>query len=976
MNQSLRRVACFSVLASAVFLVPSTLSAQEVITIGTGTVLNDFFQYPAPYGNSQNGARHQMLVLASELQAAGMQAGDISSVAFDVATAAFVSLNGFTVSIGSTTEQEMTAAWLVGLTPVWGPTTYADQLGWNTHVFDQPFYWNGTSNLVVQTCFANTEANFNAQFNQSITPFNSTTSRSTPNPNVCTAATGTLIPFAQRPNMRFEWTSIQAPPVAAFEQSTFETCDGIVQFTDVSSFIPTSWAWDFGDSGTDTTEAPLHVYTTDGTYTPVLIVSNAFGSDTVSGFPIIVNANGPRPVAACVPTSTGTVSGFGILSVTIGDHTITSLDAATEGYADRSCQLDTALAGTSLTISVVTGSVAQHNVRVWIDWDNSGDLIGPELVLSANSVFNASATFTVPEFAVLDTPLRIRVMADYDFSAIPEPCVGPQFGQAEDYGLVVLANALPPEATFTASPLFSCDGAVQFTDASLNIPSSWHWDFGDTGTSIETSPLHTYTTSGTYSVELIVTNVNGADTLTITNMITIDLNAQLVPATCMPETQGYCCGFGLTSLQLAGIISSSPDGVEGYVDRSCGNVAQVTEGTAYPISIGTGGTVDHDVIIWMDLDNNGTFDASEEVWSALNQQDPSGTFVMPAGSVYGTALRMRIVADVVGETTSACESPLYGQMEDFAVIVTANPNPPTAAFSASPTNTCNGFVQFTDASLNAPTSWAWTFGDTGTSDQPSPLHQYLTPGVYTVSLTVTNANGSDVQSITNYITFTEPWACDTIQMPGFQDDLSTECQGVLTDDGGPNAPYSPNGSGSFTIAPIGTEVVILAFSQFQWGNNTQRWLAIYDGPDVFSPLIGEFTGNGLAQLPNGGVITSSGSAITLRQENQGGGGNQNSAGFLLTWDCSFTGVAETNSDPINGVWPQPASDELNITFGTTSSSDRQISLLNAMGATVVTSTIRGSEPIHRFDTRNLAAGFYLLSVETSQGRWNRTVVLN
>ena len=45
-----------------IFLLPMALCAQDTITIGTGTVMNDFFEYPAPYGNAQNGARHQMLV--------------------------------------------------------------------------------------------------------------------------------------------------------------------------------------------------------------------------------------------------------------------------------------------------------------------------------------------------------------------------------------------------------------------------------------------------------------------------------------------------------------------------------------------------------------------------------------------------------------------------------------------------------------------------------------------------------------------------------------------------------------------------------------------------------------------------------------------------------------------------------------------------------------------------------------------------
>ncbi len=54
------------------------------IQVGYGTVQNTPTDYPAPYGNWYWGARNQMLVLASELTEAGLAAGDISNIAFDV----------------------------------------------------------------------------------------------------------------------------------------------------------------------------------------------------------------------------------------------------------------------------------------------------------------------------------------------------------------------------------------------------------------------------------------------------------------------------------------------------------------------------------------------------------------------------------------------------------------------------------------------------------------------------------------------------------------------------------------------------------------------------------------------------------------------------------------------------------------------------------------------------------------------------
>jgi PKD repeat protein len=52
---------------------------------------------------------------------------------------------------------------------------------------------------------------------------------------------------------------------------------------------------------------------------------------------------------------------------------------------------------------------------------------------------------------------------------------------------------------------------VQFTGSATGgyQPYDWHWDFGDTYTSEEQNPLHTYTSSGNYTVTLTVTDNNG-----------------------------------------------------------------------------------------------------------------------------------------------------------------------------------------------------------------------------------------------------------------------------------------------------------------------------------------------------------------------------------------------------------------------------------------------------------------------------------
>lgn len=68
-------------------------------------------------------------------------------------------------------------------------------------------------------------------------------------------------------------------PVASFTTPSNAIASGdVVTFTDTSTGSPVTWAWDFGDGVTDATESPQHVYSTPGTYTVTLVVTNTVGS--------------------------------------------------------------------------------------------------------------------------------------------------------------------------------------------------------------------------------------------------------------------------------------------------------------------------------------------------------------------------------------------------------------------------------------------------------------------------------------------------------------------------------------------------------------------------------------------------------------------------------------------------------------------------------------------------------------------------
>jgi PKD repeat protein len=107
--------------------------------------------------------------------------------------------------------------------------------------------------------------------------------------------------------------------------------------------------------------------------------------------------------------------------------------------------------------------------------------------------------------------------------------------------LLKKGTGIAPVANFSSSvttgtlPL-----KVNFTDLSTNTPLQWLWDFGDGTTSTLQNPQHTYTTQGTYSVSLTVTNANGSNTKTSSNLIVAQI--PFINIDFLPNTVNLCNG--------------------------------------------------------------------------------------------------------------------------------------------------------------------------------------------------------------------------------------------------------------------------------------------------------------------------------------------------------------------------------------------------------------------------------------------------
>ena len=124
-------------------------------------------------------------------------------------------------------------------------------------------------------------------------------------------------------------------------------------------------------------------------------------------------------------------------------------------------------------------------------------------------------------------------------------------------------------------------------------------------------------------------------------------------------------------MQLSTINKSSADASEGYKNFSCTDQATLTEGQSYNINIQTSPSLVQDTKVWIDFNNDGTFNqANELLLTKLNTINPTGNISIPTGvATLNTVLRMRVSSDNGGSNPSACTSLIKGQAEDYGIKI-------------------------------------------------------------------------------------------------------------------------------------------------------------------------------------------------------------------------------------------------------------------------------------------------------------------
>jgi PKD repeat protein len=271
-----------------------------------------------------------------------------------------------------------------------------------------------------------------------------------------------------------------------------------------------------------------------------------------------------------------------------------------------------------------------------------------------------------------------------------------------DY-ITVSDEPLGPSADFSGSPRSGPAGEdgleVQFTDLSTPGTSpitTWNWTFGDGATSTESGPAHVYRRRGIYTVSLMVTTDLGIGAAVKTDYIVVSGGA-----------------LGPTA-DFEANPESGPVGEDGLEVR------------------------------FTDLSEPGASTITSWLWdfgdgATSTESDPTHVYTVAGTYTVWLMVTTSVDSDVEVKT-------------DYVTASTG----PTADFTASPrSGSVPLTVHFTDQSdpgTSSITSWLWFFGDGGQSSQRNPAHVYNAPGTYTVSLTVTTAEGSDMATWIDYIT--------------------------------------------------------------------------------------------------------------------------------------------------------------------------------------------------------------------------------
>jgi len=565
--------------------------------------------------------------------------------------------------------------------------------------------------------------------------------------------------------------TVIALPVAGFTADVTSGCAPlVVHFTSQSLGNPTAYAWQFPGGTPDVSSAqnPTVTYNTPGTYAVTHIVTNVFGNDTltISNYITIT----PPPVAGFSSATNGFQATFTNSSSNattynwaFGDGGTSNAANPTHTYAADGTYTVTLTAtgpcGTntfSQLVTIITPPLASFTAS-----PTSG--CGPLSVQFDNTSTVNATTFAwsfpggTPSSSAEENPLVVySTPGTYSVTLVASNSAGSNTATQTNY---ITVNPGPTAGFSSTTNGFE----ATFTNTSSNA-TTYNWAFGDGNTSNTTNPVHTYGNDGTYTVTLTATGPCGTNTYT--QSVTI-VTPPLAGFTASPTA-----GCGPLSVQFTS--ASSPNSVN-FAWQFPGGTPDISSAQNPVVVYNTPGTYS----VTLTVSNSaGSNTATQSNYITVNTIPTAGfsstvngsTASFTNGSNNATAYSWDFGDGNTGNEINPEHT--YGNDGTYTVTLTATnacgtstftqnvsiATPPTAGFTASPTADCGPLtVQFTSTSSANTTGYNWAFpGGTPTSStDQNPVVVYNSPGAYTVTLTVTNAQGADILEQSDLITVFE-----------------------------------------------------------------------------------------------------------------------------------------------------------------------------------------------------------------------------
>ena len=466
---------------------PSTLTATTnvigagVATVGAGATTSA--TYSNPFYSLWSNTHMQHLVLASELTASGLYAGNITSLGLNITVPSTLPMLDLSVKIGHTSATNMSSYVSTTFTTVYTNASLMPITGVNTMTFSTPFVWDGVSNIVIEICHGNSAST--ATMSRTCL-FDNTAYVSTIHTHKTVGTAGT----AQCSDNTTNVTTYSGRPQFIF--------NGQVLTTGAGSGI--TWNWNPGSlSGNSVSVSP----TSTTTYTV-----SANGGACTSTSSVVVNVN---PLIAAPSATNATQCGTGIPTVSV---------ASTSGGSGNG-QFSWYNASTGGTLQQAPASaMGTYYSNNFSSGANGGSLSGSAAISGGVIALQPTTTATGGAFTVNASGTNSnQYQTDFDLSAISTGT-----SMADGFSYCIGDDAIPLNNSSTPTAEHGSGSKIRIAFLTYNAAS------GSDGKGIYllyNSSLTTGYTSGGTGVLGYSTNVAWIPTTatTVNSHVTVTINS-------------------------------------------------------------------------------------------------------------------------------------------------------------------------------------------------------------------------------------------------------------------------------------------------------------------------------------------------------------------------------------------------------------------------------------------------------------------